>query len=144
MLTKNSDDAIQVYRQMVFNILGNNQDDHTKNFSFIMDRKGNWRLSPAYDITFNQCHGGEQSMSIDGYGKNIPENVFYKLGAICELDELDVKQIFSETFEALSQWGALANELEINAQNRNEVQENFNDLFDQYHSMVNYHKPHMK
>ena len=113
LLTKNTEDAIQAYRQMVFNILANNHDDNTKNFSFMMDAKGIWRLSPAYDITFNQCYGGEQSMLVDGYGKDIPEKVFYSLGLLCGLAEKDVKQIFSETFEVLSQWGELADELGI-------------------------------
>ncbi|MEI6267699.1 MAG: type II toxin-antitoxin system HipA family toxin [Methylococcaceae bacterium] len=136
MLTKNTDDAIQVYRQMIFNILANNQDDHTKNFSFIMNGKGIWRLSPAYDITFNYCQGGEQSMSINGYGKNIPEQTFYKLGALCDLDIHNVRQVFSDTFEALSQWQVLADDLGISPQNRNDIQENFNQLFNQYHSMA--------
>ncbi len=39
-------------RQIVFNILSGNTDDHNKNFSFIMDRKGGWHLAPAYDLTF--------------------------------------------------------------------------------------------
>lgn len=43
----------QFYRRMVFNCLAVNQDDHVKNISFIMDRKGKWKLSPAYDITFS-------------------------------------------------------------------------------------------
>ena len=135
ILTRNSDDAKQVYRQMVFNILGHNQDDHTKNFSFIMDANGVWRLSPAYDITFNRCHGGEQSMSVDGYGKNIPAIVFFKLGALCGLDKVGVRQIFSETFEALSRWTALASELGVDAFHRNEIQQNLDDLFKQYCSM---------
>jgi len=134
LLTKNTDDAVQVYRQMVFNILGNNQDDHTKNFSFIMNGNGVWRLSPAYEITFNQC-GGEQSMSIDGYGKNIPVAVFYKLGMLCGLDKQAVIQIFSETFEALSNWRRLANELGIAAEHSHEIQESLNTFYKQYGSM---------
>ena len=39
-------------RRIVFNLVGCNQDDHVKNFSFIMDRAGNWKPSPAYDL----CH----------------------------------------------------------------------------------------
>ena len=101
-----------------------------------MNGKGIWRLSPAYDITFNYCQGGEQSMSINGYGKNIPEQTFYKLGALCDLDEHKVGQVFSETFEALSHWPVLADNLGISPQNRNDIQENFNQLFNQYHSMA--------
>jgi serine/threonine-protein kinase HipA len=38
--------------QMVFNVVASNRDDHTKNFSFLMDENGQWSLSPAYDLTF--------------------------------------------------------------------------------------------
>lgn len=43
----------QFYRRMIFNCIAVNQDDHVKNVSFLMDRDGSWRLSPAYDITFS-------------------------------------------------------------------------------------------
>ena len=45
---------------MIFNLLSNNTDDHNKNFSFIMDERGNWRLAPAYDITYILNLGGIQ------------------------------------------------------------------------------------
>ena len=51
-------DCQEVYRRMVFNILANNTDDHNKNFSFIMQKDGTWRLSPAYDITYIIDSGG--------------------------------------------------------------------------------------
>lgn len=43
----------QQFRRMVFNVLAENVDDHTKNFSFIMNEKGEWQLSPAYDLVFS-------------------------------------------------------------------------------------------
>ena len=43
---------------MVFNILSNNTDDHNKNFSFVMNEDGSWRLAPAYDITYIIDRGG--------------------------------------------------------------------------------------
>ena len=51
-------DCQEVFRRMVFNILSNNTDDHNKNFSFIMQKDGSWRLSPAYDITYIIDGGG--------------------------------------------------------------------------------------
>ena len=51
-------DCQEVFRRMVFNILSNNTDDHNKNFSFIMNEDGMWRLSPAYDITYIIDRGG--------------------------------------------------------------------------------------
>ena len=52
------DELNELYLRMVFNILSNNTDDHAKNFSFIMQKDGTWRLSPAYDITYIIDSGG--------------------------------------------------------------------------------------
>ena len=54
-------DSEEVFRRMVFNILSNNTDDHNKNFSFIMNPQGQWRLAPAYDMTFIFNTGGYQA-----------------------------------------------------------------------------------
>jgi serine/threonine-protein kinase HipA len=52
-------DLHRLYRQMVFNIMIGNTDDHLKNFIMLHDDAG-WRLSPAFDllpnIGFNQEH----------------------------------------------------------------------------------------
>ena len=42
----------ELYRRMVFNIIGRNQDDHVKNIALLMDRSGRWQLSPAFDMTY--------------------------------------------------------------------------------------------
>lgn len=42
----------QLFARMVFNVMANNTDDHNKNFSFLLEENGKWRLAPAYDITF--------------------------------------------------------------------------------------------
>lgn len=67
--------AEQLYRRMVFNVMGKNCDDHTKNFAFTMDAKGTWNLSPAFDL----CHAyrpgsdwvSQHCLSINGKRKNI-------------------------------------------------------------------------
>jgi serine/threonine-protein kinase HipA len=46
------EDMEQAFRRMAFNFIMENRDDHTKNISFLMDKKGKWRLSPAYDVTY--------------------------------------------------------------------------------------------
>ena len=51
-------DCQELFRRMVFNILANNTDDHHKNFTFIMNRQGVWRMSPAYDMTYIFDTGG--------------------------------------------------------------------------------------
>ena len=48
-----SDEAMtEAFRRMAFNFLAMNCDDHSKNFAFLMDERGEWRLAPAYDVTF--------------------------------------------------------------------------------------------
>ena len=68
-------DIEQFYRRMVFNCIAVNQDDHVKNISFLMDKSGKWRLSPAYDITYsydvtNKWLSAHQ-MTINGKKSNI-------------------------------------------------------------------------
>ncbi|NYI39966.1 type II toxin-antitoxin system HipA family toxin [Demequina lutea] len=46
------DDREEAFRRVVFNVLASNNDDHTKNLSFLMEADGTWRLAPAYDVTF--------------------------------------------------------------------------------------------
>ncbi|MEK7270137.1 MAG: type II toxin-antitoxin system HipA family toxin, partial [Planctomycetota bacterium] len=53
VLTRNHEDMVRVFRRMVFNVASHNRDDHVKNFAFLLDDKtGEWRLSPAYDLTY--------------------------------------------------------------------------------------------
>jgi len=136
LLTKNTNDAEQAFRQMVFNILAVNRDDHTKNFSFIMNGNGQWRFSPAYDVTFNMGIEEEQSMSVAGYGKNIPEKAFYELGENFEIDDEHVKQIFIEISESLSNWGSEAKLLGISNSTIQYIQKKIDEQFNQYKSLI--------
>lgn len=52
-------DFEQLYRRMAFNYLLRNHDDHEKNISFLMNRRGEWRISPAYDLGYNYKPGGQ-------------------------------------------------------------------------------------
>lgn len=60
-LTNNAQAAEQMFRRAVFNVLSHNRDDHSKNFAFLMDAKGEWSLAPAYDLTFSSSSQGYHS-----------------------------------------------------------------------------------
>ena len=78
-----------MFRRMVFNVLIDNQDDHTKNFSFIYDdAKKMYRLSPAYDITPGRTYYGEHTTSINGKGKNITDEDMLKVAINNKIDLL--------------------------------------------------------
>ena len=61
----------QMYRRMCFNVFAHNRDDHSKNFSFIYnEKKDQWSLSPAYDLTWSSTYYGEHTTTVDGNGIN--------------------------------------------------------------------------
>jgi serine/threonine-protein kinase HipA len=65
-MTHDIREVLQAFERCVFNVVFNNRDDHAKNFSFLMDKDGRWKFSPAYDLTFSQGVRGEHQMDICG------------------------------------------------------------------------------
>lgn len=105
-------DAEQLYRRMVFNVLARNQDDHTKNISFLMNKEGNWKLSPAYDVTyaFNPTNIwlSQHQLSINGKRKNILENDLLKTAK--EISLKKARGVIDEIATAIANWPAFAKE----------------------------------
>lgn len=74
-----ADEQMELYGRMVFNVMGGNVDDHSKNFSFLMGRDGVWHIAPAYDLTFSidldgASYENVHSMSILGKVDHITED----------------------------------------------------------------------
>jgi serine/threonine-protein kinase HipA len=65
-VTRDAREVLQAFARCVFNVVFNNRDDHSKNFSFLMEKNGQWKFSPAYDLTFNQGPRGEHQMDVCG------------------------------------------------------------------------------
>ncbi len=65
-----AEDLKELFRQLVFNVLIGNTDDHLKNFSMICDGKS-WKLSPAYDLVPNIGQNREHVLSIN-YSNIVP------------------------------------------------------------------------
>jgi serine/threonine-protein kinase HipA len=68
VLTRNITEVEKIFRQMVFNILIGNKDDHAKNFSFIYN-DGAWSVSPAYDLLPSGGFNGNHSTTVNGKGQ---------------------------------------------------------------------------
>ena len=69
-MTRDAREVMQAFERCVFNVMFNNRDDHSKNFSFLMGKDGRWQFSPAYDLTFNQGPNGEHQMDICGEARS--------------------------------------------------------------------------
>ena len=125
-LTKSIPQAQEMYRRAVINVLAHNRDDHGKNFSFLMDFRGEWRLSPAYDLTFSSGPGGEQSTMIKGEAKNPGEKDLLALAPIADLSEKEAKEIIAITREALNSWTRLAIDHGVSKERISRIQKHIN------------------
>lgn len=85
-ITHNIQEVYAMLLRIIFNIIFNNRDDHTKNFSFIMDKNQQWYISPAYDLTFNEGPSGYHQMAIMGEAKNPTKQDLVKLITDSALD----------------------------------------------------------
>lgn len=97
----------QVLRAM-FNVISRNQDDHVKNITFLMDRRGNWKLSPAYDITYAyDPHGvwtSQHQMSINGKRDNFSRDDLIALAKIAGIKSFHAKDMLAHVLKTVSQW----------------------------------------
>jgi serine/threonine-protein kinase HipA len=116
-LTKDVRDVERMYRLGVFNVLSHNRDDHSKNFTFLMDKKGEWRVSPAYDLTFSSGPRGEQSTMVMGEGKSPSIEHLKALGLDAKISQKKIDDIISQTLDALSEWETLAKSYGISSAN---------------------------
>lgn len=112
-------EAREMFRRMVFNVVVRNQDDHTKNISFLMEEddgehqsSGKWRLSPAYDLGYAyNPEGGwtaTHQMSINGKFDNITRNDLLTFATMNNIK--DAALIIDEVCEAASHWTEIAKE----------------------------------
>ncbi len=110
VLTRDVREVEKMFRLAVFNVLSHNRDDHSKNFTFLMDASGEWILSPAYDLTFSSGPRGEQSTMVMGEGQNPGSEHLIKLGEDAKIDRTKIDGIIEQTCHALNQWVKLAKE----------------------------------
>jgi len=111
IVTQKRDSVIRAYAHMVFNIIASNQDDHTKNFSFLMDSFGQWDISPIYDLTFSHGSGytSKHQLTINGKQTDFILDDLLKVAKTIEIDTKEAKMIieyiqttFYDNFEKLA------------------------------------------
>ena len=103
-------DATEQYRRMIFNVIARNQDDHTKNIAFLMDQKGNWKLSPAFDVTYSHNPAGkwtnQHQMSINGKRDHFKMEDLIALGDSISISR--PKEIIDDVLAAIEKWPEFA------------------------------------
>jgi len=110
---------IEAFRRMVFNVLGANRDDHSKNFGFLLNDQNQWELSPAYDVTY--AHNPEpgkwtasQQMSVIGKREGITREDLIEGGYLCAIaTRPKLKSVVDDVVDVLRDWRSFAEEAKV-------------------------------
>lgn len=110
-----ADDALQILKRMIFNIVARNHDDHSKNIAFMLDDQHNWRLAPAYDLAYSYKPGSRwvssHWMKLNGKRDDFVREDFYGLEKLSPLfSKRTIDRAIDETTEHVSRWDELAAE----------------------------------
>lgn len=116
--------AEQLYRRMVFNVLARNCDDHTKNFMFLMDKTGVWKLSPAYDV----CHAyrpnsewvSQHALSINGKRNHITKADLLEVAK--QMNVKKAEAIIKQIAEVVINWVNYADEVQVDKKLKEAIQ----------------------
>jgi len=116
----------ELFRRMIFNVVARNQDDHVKNIAFLMDRKGVWSLSPAYDMTYSyQLLGlwtSKHQMTINGKQDDFSIVDFEECGKKALLKQGQAKNIVKTVLDVVGNWRDYADDSKVKSQHREQIQ----------------------
>ena len=104
ILTRNHADVVEMARRMIFNVKSSNKDDHSKNFSFLLNEQLQWQLAPAYDLTPSAGINGEQTCMVNGKGRNITDADLIKTATTANISEAETKALIAQVNSALTQY----------------------------------------
>jgi serine/threonine-protein kinase HipA len=107
----------QQFRRTTFNIVARNQDDHVKNIAFLMDKKGAWALSPAFDVIYSYNPSGpwtaQHQMSMNGKRDAFTREDFTTFANTAGMKRGRDKVILQEVEGVVSQWQRFAREADV-------------------------------
>ena len=98
---------------MVFSLATVNYDDHLKNFAFLMDHRGTWTLSPAYDISFaeNDAWTSQHQMSVNGKFRGITRADCLAVARDFDIRDKDAHEVIDQVIGAANGWDEQAREV---------------------------------
>nr|MDT0253042.1 HipA domain-containing protein [Endozoicomonas sp.] len=102
------------FLRAMFNLFAANQDDHTKNWSFLMSDKGHWQPSPMYDVTFSPTPYHEHAIAFGGYSAKPPLKVIQKLATLANYSSWkEAQKDLHRICDALAGWPDIGRDLGI-------------------------------
>jgi serine/threonine-protein kinase HipA len=108
------EDLEQQVLRAFFNVVGRNQDDHVKNIAFLMDRRGHWRLSPAFDISYVWNPDGDwtkqHQMSVNGKRDDFDREDLITLAGVAGIKKARADDMLDKVIRAIGHWSELADQ----------------------------------
>ena len=121
-VTKDIRECEKQFYHAVFNVLAHNRDDHAKNFSFLMNAEGIWRVSPAYDLVFSSVPAGEHSTTVMHEGKNPTARHLLQLASSIGIPQEKATAIIEQVLACVSDWSFFAKEAHVSPQSCKKIQ----------------------
>ena len=121
------------FRRAIFNIAARNQDDHVKNISFLMDRDGEWHLSPAYDVAYSYRPSGiwtrNHQMSLAGKVNGFTTDDLLTFANTSGVTRYEARRVMERVFSAVGRWREFAKEAGVSERDTKRIE--------------NAHRPHL-
>lgn len=116
----------KILRLAAFNVFAHNRDDHSKNFAFLMDADGTWKVAPAYDLTFSTSGHGMHSTSVARESKNPTRKHLMELGNYFNIK--DAEKIVDEVQDVVLNWEKYANQCNVSTVSKNRIKKMINSF----------------
>lgn len=117
------------FRRMVFNIVARNQDDHVKNIAFLMNKSGQWTLSPAFDVTYSFNPSGawtsRHQMTVNGKRDNFNIDDLNQCADAVALKKTDANRILEEVIYSVRTWASFAEEAGVEPRTAKAIEKTF-------------------
>ncbi len=117
----------QQVRRAFFNVLARNQDDHTKNIAFMMDKAGRWRLSPAYDVTYafnpEKFWTREHQMSMNEKTDHFEKDDLLAFAKFAGLKKSRALKVLESVSTAVANWTEFAREAEVTSEKVSQIRD---------------------
>lgn len=114
------EDVEQQFRRAVFNVIARNHDDHVKNIAYLMNKSGEWRLSPAFDVAYSYNPSGawtsRHQMSINGQRDGFEIDDLLALGKSAAIKPARARGIIDAVAESVRNWAEFAETAGVDGQ----------------------------
>ncbi len=110
------------FKRAVFNLFASNQDDHSKNWAFLLEDDGKWQPAPFYDVTFSPHPYNEHATSFYGFDKKPTQKVIQQLAYSAGYESWPkAQQIIKEIAETVQLFATEARKFGVRSQTIAEI-----------------------